>query len=73
MSVNIQKLPTPTADQTAAGCDGRAPVAELVPTFAAANKPAGATDAAWNEGRTTMEKVAENMIFPRRQTRCGCS
>ena len=37
---------------------------EFVPTFfTAANKPAGATDAAWNEGRTTMEKVAKDTLM----------
>ena len=53
MSVNIQKLPTPTADQTAAGEKAARQLQEFVPTFfTAANKPAGATDAAWTEGRS---------------------
>src|SRR5260370_15573933 len=64
MSVNIQKLPTPTAEQTAAGEKAARQLQEFVPTFfTAANKPAGATDAAWNEGRTTMEKVAKDTLM----------
>jgi hypothetical protein len=64
MSVNIQKLPTPTAEQTAAGEKAARALQEFVPTFfTAANKPAGATDAAWNEGRTTMEKVAKDTLM----------
>jgi hypothetical protein len=64
MSVNVQKLPTPTAEQTAAGEKAARQLQEFVPTFfTAANKPAGATDAAWNEGRTTMEKVAKDTLM----------
>jgi len=64
MSVNVQKLPTPTADQMAAGEKAARQLQEFVPTFfTAANKPAGATDAAWNEGRTTMEKVAKDTLM----------
>jgi hypothetical protein len=64
MSVNVQKLPTPTADQTATGEKAAHQLQEFVPTFfTAANKPAGATDAAWTEGRTTMEKVAKDTLM----------
>ena len=64
MSVNLQKLPNPTPDQMAAGEKAARALQEFVPTFfTAANKPAGATDAAWNEGRTTMEKVAKDTLM----------
>jgi len=67
MSVNIQngqKLPTPSPEQMAAGEKAARQLAEFVPNFfTAANKPAGATDAAWNEGRTTMEKVAKDTLM----------
>ena len=64
MSVNALKLPTATPDQLAAGEKAAKQLQEFVPTFfTAANKPAGATDAAWNEGRTTMEKVAKDTLM----------
>jgi len=64
MSVNVLKLPTPSPDQLAAGDRAAHALQEFVPTFfTAANKPAGATDAAWTEGRTTMEKVAKDTLM----------
>ena len=64
MSVNVVKLPTPSPDQLAVGEKAARALQEFVPTFfTAANKPAGATDAAWNEGRTTMEKVAKDTLM----------
>jgi hypothetical protein len=64
MSVNILKLPTATAEEMAAGENAARQLAEFVPNFfTAANKPAGATDAAWTEGRTTMEKVAKDTMM----------
>ena len=64
MSVNVLKLPTPSPDQLAAGEKAARALQEFVPNFfTAANKPAGATDAAWNEGRTTMEKVAKDTLM----------
>ena len=64
MSVNALKLPTASPDQLAAGEKAAKQLQEFVPTFfTAANKPAGATDAAWNEGRTTMEKVAKDTLM----------
>jgi len=64
MSVNIQKLPTATPEQMASGDKAARQLQEFVPTFfTAANKPAGATDAAWTEGRTTMEKVAKDTLM----------
>ena len=64
MSVNALKLPTASAEQMAAGEKAARALQEFVPTFfTAANKPAAATDAAWNEGRTTMEKVAKDTLM----------
>jgi hypothetical protein len=64
MSVNVLKLPTPSPDQLAIGEKAARALQEFVPTFfTAANKPAGATDAAWTEGRTTMEKVAKDTLM----------
>jgi hypothetical protein len=64
MSVNVVKLPTPSPDQLAIGEKAARALQEFVPTFfTAANKPAGATDAAWTEGRTTMEKVAKDTLM----------
>ena len=64
MSVNVLKLPTPSAEQMASGEKAAHALQEFVPNFfTAANKPAGATDAAWTEGRTTMEKVAKDTLM----------
>jgi hypothetical protein len=64
MSVNLLKLPTPSPDQMASGEKAARALQEFVPNFfTAANKPAGATDAAWTEGRTTMEKVAKDTLI----------
>jgi hypothetical protein len=64
MSVNVLKLPTATPEQMAAGEKAARGLQEFVPNFfTAANKPAGATDAAWTEGRTTMEKVAKDTLM----------
>jgi hypothetical protein len=64
MSVNVVKLPTPSAEQMAIGEKAARALQEFVPNFfTAANKPAGATDAAWTEGRTTMEKVAKDTLM----------
>jgi hypothetical protein len=64
MSVNLLKLPTPSPDQMAIGEKAARALQEFVPNFfTAANKPAGATDAAWTEGRTTMEKVAKDTLM----------
>jgi len=64
VSVNVQKLTTATPEQLAAGQKAATQLAEFVPNFfTAANKPAAATDAAWTEGRTTMEKVAKDTLM----------
>jgi hypothetical protein len=64
MSVNVVKVPTPSPDQLAIGEKAARALQEFVPNFfTAANKPAGATDAAWTEGRTTMEKVAKDTLM----------
>jgi hypothetical protein len=64
MSVNVLKLPSATPEQFAAGEKAARQLQEFVPTFfTAANKPAAATDAAWTEGRTTMEKVAKDTLM----------
>src|ERR1035437_8452948 len=63
-AVNVQKLPTATVEQLAIGEKAARQLQEYVPTFfAAANKTAGATDAAWAEGRATMEKVAKDTLL----------
>jgi len=63
-SVNVQKLTTATPEQMEIGEKAAKQLQEFVPTFfAAANKPAGATDAAWAEGRNTMEKVAKDTLM----------
>ena len=63
-SVNVQKLPTATPDQLAVGEKAARQLQEFVPAFfAAANKPAGATDAAWAEGRSTTEKMAKDTLM----------
>src|ERR1035437_7215425 len=64
MSVNIQTLPTATPEQMASGDKAARQLQEFVPTFfTAANKPAGATDAAWTEGRTASEKMAKDTLM----------
>ena len=63
-AVNVQKLPNATPDQLAIGEKAAKQLQEFVPTFfAAANKPAAASDAAWAEGRATMEKVAKDTLM----------
>jgi hypothetical protein len=62
--VNLAALPSPTPQQLAIGEKAARALQEFIPTFfTAANKPAGATDAAWSEGRTTMEKVARDTLM----------
>ena len=62
--VNMAAIPSPTAAQFETGEKAARALQEFVPTFfTAANKPAGATDAAWNEGKTTMEKVAKDTLM----------
>ena len=63
--VNLAAIPAPTAQQFGIGDKAAHALQEFIPTFfTATNKPAGATDAAWNEGRATMEKVArDTMMF----------
>ena len=64
MSVNVLKLPGATPEQMVIGDGAARALQEFVPNFfTAANKPAGATDAAWTEGRTTMEKVAKDTLM----------
>jgi hypothetical protein len=64
MAVSILKLPTATAEQSAAGEKAARELQEFVPTFfTAANKPAGASDAQWTEARTTMEKVSKDTLL----------
>src|SRR5437868_887923 len=62
--VNLVAVPSPTPEQFATGEKAAHALQEFIPTFfTAANKPAGATDAAWNEGRGTMEKVAKDTLL----------
>jgi hypothetical protein len=61
IAVNLTKIPTPTPEQMAQGEAAAKALQDFVPVFfTAANKPAAATDAQWNEGKTTMEKVAKD-------------
>jgi len=63
-SVNVQKLPTATPEQMAVGEKAARQLQEFVPNFfTAANKPAAATDAAWTEARSQMEKVAKDTLM----------
>src|ERR1019366_3591774 len=63
-AVNVQKLPAATPEQMAVGEKAARQLQEFVPNFfAAANKTPGATDAAWAEGRATMEKVAKDTLM----------
>jgi hypothetical protein len=62
--VNLAAIPSPTAQQFAIGDKAAHALQDFIPTFfVAANKPAGATDAAWSEGRATMEKVARDTLM----------
>jgi hypothetical protein len=62
--VNLAAIPAPTAAQFDLGAKAAKALQEFIPTFfTAANKPAGATDAAWNEGKATMEKVARDTLM----------
>jgi hypothetical protein len=62
--VNLAALPSPTPQQFAIGDKAAHALQEFIPTFfTPTNKPAGATDAAWNEGRATMEKVARDTLM----------
>jgi hypothetical protein len=64
MSFNVLKLTTPTPEQMAIGEKAAHALQDFVPIFfTAANKPAAATDAAWTEGRTTMEKMAKDTLM----------
>ena len=64
ISFNVLKVPAPSPEQMAIGEKAARQLQEFVPSFfTAANKPAGATDAAWNEGRTTMEKMAKDTLM----------
>ena len=61
VAVNLTKIPNPTPEQMQIGESAAKQLEEFVPTFfTASNKPAAATDAQWNEGKTTMEKVAKD-------------
>jgi hypothetical protein len=62
LSVNVLQLPTATAEQLGVGERAARQLQEFVPVFFA-NKPAATTDAAWTEGRTTMEKVAKDTLM----------
>jgi hypothetical protein len=62
--VNLAAIPAPAAAQFDTGAKAAKALQEFIPTFfTAANKPAGATDAAWNEGKATMEKVARDTLM----------
>ncbi|MCX6630059.1 MAG: hypothetical protein NTW28_20775, partial [Candidatus Solibacter sp.] len=63
-AVNVLKLPAATAEQMSNGERAARQLQEFVPAFfTAANKPAAASDAAWTEARTQMEKVAKDTLM----------
>ena len=58
--VNIQKAPTPTADQTAIGEKAAHELVDFVPTyFVAANKPANTSDADWTKTGKDLTTLAD--------------
>jgi hypothetical protein len=58
--VNIQKAPTPTADQTAIGEKAAHELVDFVPTyFVAANKPANTSDADWTKTGKDLTNMAD--------------
>jgi hypothetical protein len=60
MSVNLRKLPAPSAEQIAIGEKAGRQLLELIPNFfSAANKPPGVADADWTKARTDTEQVAK--------------
>jgi hypothetical protein len=64
MCAAILSIPSPTADQSAIGEKAARGLAEFVPNFfTAANKPAAATDANWNEAKGQMDKIAKDAIL----------
>ena len=61
--VNIQKAPTPTADQTAIGEKAAHELVDFVPTyFVAANKPANTSDADWTKTGKDLDTLATGTL-----------
>jgi hypothetical protein len=57
--VNVQKAPSPTAEETAAGDKAAHGLLDFVPTyFVAANKPAATSDADWTKTATDLSTLA---------------
>jgi hypothetical protein len=61
--VNVQKAPTPTADQTAIGAKAAHALMDFVPTyFVAANKPAATSDADWTKTGKDLTTLADGTL-----------
>ena len=61
--VNIQKDPSPTAEQTAIGEKAAHELVDFVPTyFVAANKPAGTSDADWTKAGKDVDNMATETL-----------
>ena len=61
--VNVQKAPTPTADETAIGAKAAQALMDFVPTyFVAANKPAGTSDADWTKTGKDLTTLADGTL-----------
>ena len=62
--VNLSAIPAPTPQQFAIGEKAAKQLQDFIPTFfTPTNKPAQASDADWNQARTTMEKVARDTLL----------
>ena len=62
LSVSLQKLPAPSAEQTAIGEKAARQLQEMIPSFFA-NKPAGVADAVWTKARTDSEQAAKGALM----------
>jgi len=61
--VNIQKAPSPTAEETASGEKAAHGLVEFVPAyFVAANKPAATSDADWTKTATDLTTLANGTL-----------
>jgi hypothetical protein len=61
--VNVQKAPTPTADQTAIGAKAAHQLVDFVPAyFVAANKPAATSDADWTKTGKDLTTLADGTL-----------
>ncbi len=62
-ALNLQKTPSPNAEQLSTGDKAARQLLEFTPTyFTAANKPAATTDAQWSEARNQLDAVAKGAL-----------